>query len=121
LKKIRLIHPITHDGIHYDRGVYELEDDVADSLLAVHSPTCTSYEPADVKRNLTEKPQGECRNHSAIPFVEVNPIMGKATPAPDAKKTALAAAGVQDAAVPDSSGPGKAVPAPDAQPKKKAS
>ncbi len=121
MKSIRLIHPITHDGVHYDRGVYDLEDDLADVLLGVHSPTCTSYEPADVKNNVAAKPQGECRNHSAVPFVEVNPVRGKATPAPDSKEAALLAAGVQKAQDPDSTGPGKATPAPDAQPKKKAS
>lgn len=123
MKAIRLLHPITHDGVHYGRGVYEgedaIEDTIADALLAVHSPECKAFQPADRERKRPEKP-AECLNHSAVPFVEQNPVKGKATPAVDARK-APPEANVPEVPVPDSSGPGKAMPAPDAQPKKKAS
>ncbi len=125
--KIRLLNPITHDGTHYTRGVYDIDDDLANALLGIHSQECTSYEPANPKAMQLEKPNGECRNHPAVPFVRVDELIGVATPAADAKKSelskALADAGVdEEQPRPDSSKPGVAAPAVDASapsPKKK--
>lgn len=125
--KIRLLHPITHDGVHYSRGIHELDDSTAQALLDVHSPECTSFEAPRVKQVAgiqvvePEKPNGQCRNHSAVPFIEINPVMGTASPAPDARKPDLSKApseaNIPEAPTPDSSGDGTSSPAPDA-PKK---
>ncbi len=118
MKAIQLLHPITHDGVHYGRGVYEeMDDETAEMLLNVHSPECKADLPAEGKR--PARP-AVCLNHSAVPFVEKNPAKGKATPAVDAKK-APPEAKVPEPVVPDSSGKGKATPAVDAQVNKKAS
>lgn len=119
--KIRLLHPITHDGIHFSRGIHDLDDATAEVLLGVHSVDCTSYEAKT--KDSPEKPEGECRNHPAVHFVEQNPVMGTATAAPDAKKDKLdlskapPEAKIPEPPAPDSSGPGKATAAPDAGPK----
>jgi hypothetical protein len=93
-----------------------MEDETADALINVHSPECKAFQPADRERKRPERP-AECVNHSAVPFVEQNPVKGKATPAVDAQKKAPPEAKIPEPVVPDSSGKGKATPAVDAQKK----
>jgi hypothetical protein len=117
IDKIRLVNPIEHDGIAYTRGVYsvgtgpnDISPALAETLLAIHSADCTSYEPANPKANTPEKPKGVCRNHPAVPFVPEDTPMGTAT----ATKPGFSGAGVAAPPPPPTSGPGSATPTTDA-------
>ncbi len=48
--KVELLHPVTHDGKEYSRGVHELPEDVAKLFL--------TYEWAARKAQLTSPPEG---------------------------------------------------------------
>lgn len=103
---IRLHHPITHDGVAYSRGVYhdldpELEQELLD--IKVHTGQFTENDEGR-KVPLFHQP--------AAPFVEQNPVMGKATAAIDAPKKndpskPPAEAKIPEPAAPDTSQPGK--------------
>lgn len=59
MKKVELIHPIAHNGTEFDRGVHELDNDVADHFL-------------------------KTMPHAAVPFKAGEPKKGKVTEAADA-------------------------------------
>lgn len=122
---VHVIHPITHDGIHYGRGLYEgMDDELGAILTGIHTDRCTAK----------GGPKGEdgkpvCRNHSAVEYVQRVPVMGKATVAADvkaaqdekaaddaraARRKAPPEANVEEPKPPVSDGPGKATRAVDA-------
>lgn len=117
---VQVLHPITHSGVHYGRGLYQFETDkeieIGETLIGIHSPQCA------VEKGKTEL---TCRNHSAVLYSVKAPTMGKATVADDVKaakatdqrKQPPPEAGIHQVIPqpsPDVTSPGKATPATDA-------
>lgn len=72
MKKIELIHPITHDGKEFDRGVHELDDDTAKHFLATAPHAAIPFKAGELRKgNVTESADAGSGDEIALKAAEL--------------------------------------------------